>query len=68
MLELDDVFFETSTLESTNKNLKIGWGSQKKTKELESTKSLPLEDIKTGKKSNSCRYFKIKVSPSFEVK
>jgi hypothetical protein len=29
--------------------------------------SIPPEDIKTSKKSTSCRYFKIKVSPSFEA-
>ena len=68
MLELDDGFFETSTPESTKKNLKRGRGSQKQTKVLVSAESTPLEDIKTGKKSTSCRYFKMKVSPSFEAK
>ena len=68
MLELDDGFFETSTPESTKKNLKRGRGSQKQTKVLVSAESTPLEDIKTGKKSTSCRYFKMKVSPSFVAK
>jgi hypothetical protein len=68
MLELDDGFFETSTPESTKKNLKRGRGSQKQKKVLVSVESTPLEDIKTGKKSTSCRYFKMKVSPSFEAK
>jgi len=34
MLELDDGFFETSTPESTKKNLMRGRGSQKQTKVL----------------------------------
>jgi hypothetical protein len=68
MLELDDDFFETSTPEPTKKNLKRRRGSQKQTKVLVSAESIPLEDIKTGNKSTSCRYFKMKVSPSFEAK
>jgi hypothetical protein len=61
MLEFDEDYFSTETNMKDKQNLKCGRGSQKKTNEAVMAESVPLEDIKTGKKTKHCRYFKMKV-------
>jgi hypothetical protein len=68
MIELDDAFIETETTEQEKMNLKRGRGSEKQTKIIVAVESTPLENIETGEKSNSCRYYKMKVCSSFEAK
>lgn len=68
MIELDDAQFQVSTSESSKAQLKRGRGSQQKQKVCVMAESTPLEDIQTGKKGSHCRYFKMKILPSYEAK
>ena len=61
-IEFDEGYFECATLEKTI--LKRGRGSQKQINTVVMAESTPLEDIKTGKKSSHCRFFKMKVMES----
>lgn len=65
MVEFDDAFFETYTCKKDKNNLKRGRGSQRQTKVAVAAESTILEDIDTGKLTRSCRYFKMKVNPTF---
>lgn len=67
MIEFDEGYFEVETSEKEQENLKRGRGSQKQMNVAVLAESVPLEDIKTGKKSKSCRYFKMKVLQSHEA-
>lgn len=58
MVEFDEGYYEIATAE--NIKLKRGKGSQKQKNVAVIAESVPLEDIETGKKSKSCRYFKMK--------
>jgi transposase-like protein len=58
MVEFDEGYYEIATAE--NIKLKRGKGSQKQKNVAVMAESVPLEDIETGKKSRSCRYFKMK--------
>lgn len=58
-LEFDEGYF--SHAQTTNEPIKRGRGSQKKQNVAVMAESTPLEDLETGKKSNHCRYFKMKV-------
>ena len=58
MVEFDEGYYEIATAE--NIKLKRGKGSQKQKNVAVMAESVPLEDIETGKKSKSCRYFKMK--------
>jgi hypothetical protein len=59
MVEFDKGYFEKATPENTV--LKRGKGSQKQSNVAVMAESTILEDIKTGKQSRHCRYFKMKV-------
>lgn len=59
MIEFDEGYFEKAT--SENVKLKRGRGSQRQMNVAVMAESTPLEDLDTGKKSNQCRYFKMKV-------
>lgn len=65
MIEIDDAFFETETTAKEKQDLKRGRGSKKQTQALVAVESTPLEDLETGEKSSSCRFFKMKVCDSF---
>jgi hypothetical protein len=66
MIEFDEGHFETEIDKKTKSNLKRGRGSQRQVNVAVMAESTPLEDIHTKKKSNHCRYFKMKVLDSFE--
>ena len=59
MVEFDEGYFEKATAECVK--LKRGRGSQRQVNVAVMAESTPLEDIETGKRSNHCRYFKMKV-------
>lgn len=59
MVEFDEGYFEKATPENTV--LKRGKGSQKQSNVAVMAESTILEDIKTGKQSRYCRYFKMNV-------
>lgn len=61
MVEFDEAYFETETSEKNKQNLKRGKGSQRQQNVAVAAESVPLEDVKTGKKVKQCRYFKLKV-------
>jgi hypothetical protein len=58
-IEFDEGYFEKAL--STKVKLKRGRGSQRQVQVAVMAESTPLEDIETGKTSNHCRYFKMKV-------
>ena len=58
MVEFDKGYYEIATAE--NIKLKRVKGSQKQRNVAVMAESIPLENIQTGKKSKSCRYFKMK--------
>jgi ISXO2-like transposase domain/Transposase zinc-ribbon domain len=66
MVEFDEGYFSTETNKKDKQNLKRGRGSQKKTNVAVMAESVPLEDIKTGKKTKHCRYFKMRVLSSHQ--
>jgi len=61
MVELDEGFFETEVSGKVRSKLKRGKGSQRQENVAVMAESVPLEDLETGKKSKSCRYFKMQV-------
>jgi hypothetical protein len=65
MVEFDEGYFEIAT--SSGIKLKRGKGSQKQQNVAVMAESTPLEDIQTGKKSNHCRYFKMKALDSHKT-
>lgn len=66
MIELDDAQFQVSTEARVKSKLNRGRGSQQKQTVCVMAESTPLEDIETGLKSSQCRYFKMKVLPSYK--
>ena len=61
MIEFDEGYFETQVSEKVRSNLNRGKGSQRQLNVAVMAESVPLEDLDTGKKSKSCRYFKMSV-------
>ena len=61
MVEFDEGYFTVETSEKDRENLKRGRGSEQQVNVAVMAESTPLEDIDTGKKSSSCKYFKMKV-------
>ena len=61
MVEFDEGYFATETTQQEKNNLKRGRGSQKQQNVAVMAESTPLEDPNSGKKSKSCRYFKMQV-------
>ena len=53
MIEFDEGYFEVETSEKEQENWKRDRGSQKQMNVAVITESVPLEDIKTGKKSQN---------------
>jgi len=64
MVELDEGYFETEVTGTVRSKLKRGKGSQRQANVAVMAESVPLEDLETGKRSKSCRYFKMKVLDS----
>lgn len=65
MIELDEGMFKTETSAYNKTRTKRGRGSLNYTTVSILAESVPLEDPITGKKSSSCRYFKMKVLNSY---
>jgi len=65
MIEFDEAYIKKATPKGTK--LKRGKGSQGKMNVAVAAESVPLEDVKDGKKSNQCRYFKMKVLESHKA-
>jgi ribosomal protein L37AE/L43A len=63
-VEVDEGYIATETSAKQKDKLKRGRGSQKKQNVAVMAESIPLEDPETGKKSKSCRYFKMQVLQS----
>lgn len=61
MIEFDEGYFATVTNKEDKENQKRGRGSKKKKNAGVMAESTPLENLNTGKKSNQCRYFNMKV-------
>ncbi|WP_309607898.1 IS1595 family transposase [Flavobacterium sp.] len=61
MVEFDEGYFSVETSEKDKANLKRGRGSEQQMNVAVMAESTPLEDVKTGQKKSSCRYFKMKV-------
>lgn len=64
-IEFDEGYFVKATSEKVK--LKRGRGSQKQMNVAVMAESTPLEDLKTGEKSNQCRCFKMKVLPDHKA-
>ena len=65
IVEFDEGCFETETDKATRTSLKRGRGSERQVNVAVMAESTPLEEIATGKKSNHCRYFKMRVLESY---
>jgi len=64
MIEFNEGYFENQVPEQTKSNLKRVRGSERQVNVAVMAESTPLEDLKSGKISNHCRYFKMKVLKS----
>lgn len=67
MVEFDEGYFSTETKQKDKQELKRGRGSQKQSNVAVMAESTELEEIRTGKKSKQCRYFKMKVLETHEA-
>lgn len=65
MIEFDEGCFEVEASKQSRDSLKRGRGSQRQANVAVLAESTPLEDMSTGKRSNHCRYFKMKVLDSY---
>jgi len=61
MVEFDEGYFHTETSENEKQKLKRGRGSQQQQNVAVLAESTPLENMRTEKKTNHVRYFKMKV-------
>jgi hypothetical protein len=61
LIEFDECFIEVATKKKVKENLKRGVGSQRQASVGVAVESVPLEDLKTGKKSRACGYYKMEV-------
>jgi len=66
MVEFDDAFFEISN--ESKQTTKRGRGSNNKLKVAVAAESTQIEDLESGKKQSSCKYFKMKISEGFKAK
>jgi transposase-like protein len=64
MIEMDEGYFTVASSEFEQSKGIRGKGAVGKANTLIMAESVPLEDIETGEKSKSCRYFKAKVLDS----
>lgn len=67
MIEMDEGYFTVESSEIEKSKGKRGRGAASKKNVGILAESVPLEDIKTGKKSKHCRYFKAKVLQDHEA-
>lgn len=58
-VEFDEGYFAIESNQEIKKNLKRGRGSEASINVAVMAESTPLEDVKTGKQSSHCRYFKM---------
>jgi hypothetical protein len=65
MVEFDEGCFETEISKESRATLKRGRGSKRQINVAVMAESTPLEDITNGRKTNHCRYFKMKVLKSY---
>lgn len=61
MIEMDEGYFKIETDALEKSRTKAGRGSTDVTNVMVLAESTPVEDVKTGKQSKHCRYFKMKV-------
>lgn len=61
MVEFDEAYFEVEVSKKVKKELKRGKGSQRQQNVAVMAESTTLEDLKSGKTSKQCRFFKMKV-------
>ncbi len=61
MVEFDEGYFEKKVPQQTRSNLKRGRGSERQINVAVMAESIPVEGIESGKTSNQCRHFKMKV-------
>lgn len=64
MVEFDEGYFEKEVPEQTRSKLKRGRGSERQINVAVMAESIPVEDFESGKTSNHCRHFKMKVLDS----
>lgn len=64
MVEFDEGYFESEVPQQTKSNLKRGRGSERQINVAVMAESIPVEDLNSGKTSNHCRHFKMKVLKS----
>ncbi len=65
MVEFDEGCFETEVDKESRRSLKRGRGSERQVNVAVMAESTPLEEVSTGRKSNHCRYFKMRVLESY---
>lgn len=68
MVEYDEAFVEKATKAKVKDKLKRGRGSQRQATVAVMAESTILENLKTGKLSKSCRYFKMKKIKNLEAR
>lgn len=61
MVEFDEGYFEKEVSKQTKSQLKRGRGSERQINVAVMAESVPVEDLESGKTSNHCRHFKMKV-------
>lgn len=64
MVEFDEGYFGKEVPEQTRSKLKRGRGSERQINVAVMAESIPVEDLESGKISNHCRHFKMKVLDS----
>jgi len=65
MVEFDEGCIETEIDNESKTLLKRGRGSERQINVAVMAESTPLEDVSTGKRSNHCKYFMMKVLESY---
>jgi hypothetical protein len=65
MVEFDEGCFETEIDNESRTSLKRGRGSERQVNVAILAESTLIEDVATGKRSNHCKYFKMKVLESY---
>ena len=68
MIEFDEGYFVTGTIQKDHLLTKAGRGSKRVQNGVVIAESTPLEDLKTGMISRHCRYYKMKVLEGHSAK
>ena len=66
MVEFDEGYFEKEVPQQIKSKLKRGRGSKRQINVAVMAESIPVEDLVSGKTSNHCRHFKMKVLESYK--